>query len=623
MTAGRTKTRFLLVVALLSIPSFCFGGLFIANSQKAITFARQEIAGIQYLRSIVPLFLTVGQSGTPRGQSALSQFETMREEVDERFSSAPLSQAVVNALKQKPINSDAVRYALLSLINGVSDTSNLTIDPELDSFYLMQAMVFQMPRLMSSIDALAARMAAVQPLPEELSQRATFIFVDTVRLEDAASDLRRDYTRALASNEDGSLERKLSTVVEATMRAVHKMSISGHRLRAALLSDSAVDISLIPSDGISEKTVVIHAWTAMGENLERLVRRRIDTLEGKRDLALTFSSIAGVIVFFMGLGVFRSLLVELDERILFLAHHDAMTQLKNRVSFSGAVGAAIAKHGETGSGFAIHAIDLDGFKAINDTFGHPTGDEVLQIVAERLLALAGPDDVVGRRGGDEFVVLQATDTNDSVEHFARRIVDALHAPMPLVSKSLAISASVGSCIFGRHGDTEALLMQSADLALYAAKGGGKDRACIFDEIMLTEQRCRYDLEARVRTAVKDAQFSLAYQPQYDQKGQQITGFEALLRLNEADGKPIPPVLFIPVLERLFLIGEIGQWVLQQACATANEWPADIVVAVNVSPLQFETGQLLDGIVLALAESGLPPGRLQLEITERPYVRLRA
>ncbi|MDO9416330.1 putative bifunctional diguanylate cyclase/phosphodiesterase [Pararhizobium sp.] len=616
MTPGKTKIRFLLVVALLAIPSLCFGWLFLAQSQKAITFAEQELAGIQYLRSIVPLFVDLGETHSPQEMQSLSAFEAMRAQMDVRFESGLLSEAVVNAFHRSPSNPESVRFALLALINRVSDTSNLTIDPELDSYYLMQTMVFHAPQLMSSLDALSNVMAANQAVPVELSQSASSIFVETVRLEDAAEDLRRAYTRALSSNLDGSLERKLSTKVETAMRAVHKLSIAGHRLRASILDGTAANGSQVYGTGAAdEKSSVIAAWSTMGDNLERLVSKRLETLKGKRNIALGFSSIAAIVVFFMGLGVFRSLLVEMDEQIVFLAHHDAMTKLKNRAAFSQAMMAVLSESGSTAP-FAVHAIDLDGFKFVNDTFGHHAGDEVLQATALRLLDIAGPDDVIGRRGGDEFVALQRNvETSATAEAFAARIVNVLNAPFQMDGKTISLSASVGSSISGAHGDTEIRLMQSADLALYAAKKMGKDQACLFSAAMEIEQRRVSALDTRVRNAVRDMDFSLAYQPQYAPDGHQITGFEALLRLTDLDGSPISPVLFIPVLERLGLIGEMGSWVLKQACSTAAGWPEEIVVAVNVSPLQFAKGQLTSEISQALRETGLPPQRLQLEITE--------
>jgi len=616
MNARITKYRFLLVVILLAAPSIVFGWLFVSQSQKAITFASDEKAGIQYLRAVIPLFADLDGPRVSSERKNLATFDAIRAEMDPRFGSALLSEAVITALKRPSTDPEAVRYALLTLMAAVSDSSHLTIDPEIDSYYLIQTMVFQTPRVMSSIDALSQTMAVNQAVPEELSQNATSVFLETMRLEDALADMRQTYKRALAANPDGSLERKLSTKMELAMRSIHLMSISGHRVRASLLNGHSQNGEVfVATDGKAEKDLAIQAWNSMGDNLERLIQQRLESLRKNRNLALWLSSIAAVVVFFIGLSVFRSHIVELDEKIVFLAHHDAMTQLKNRVAFSDEMSELVEKIQADGGGFAIHAIDLDGFKAVNDTLGHQVGDQVLQAVASRLLALASNGDIIGRRGGDEFVVLQNGYTAGSVNAFSQRILKAMREPIVIDGKPVSLSASVGTSIFGHHGESETKLIQAADIALYEAKRLGKDQACLFSATMEVEQRRKSELEERVREAVDLQEYSLAYQPQYSSDGSRITGFEALLRLNDKDGQPISPVEFIPVLEALGLIGEVGRWVLLQACKTATGWLPDVTIAVNVSPLQFAKTQLVADVLAALLASGLSPERLQVEITE--------
>ena len=616
MNARITKYRFLLVVILLAAPSIVFGWLFVAQSQKAITFASDENAGIHYLRAVIPLFADLDGPQGPSERKHLATFDAIRAEMDPRFGSALLSEAVVSALKRPSTDPEAVRYALLTLIAAVSDRSNLTIDPEIDSYYLIQTMVFETPQVMSSIDALSQTMAANQAVPEELSQNATSVFLETMLLDDALADMRQTYKRALAANPDGSLERKLSTKMELAMRSIHLMSISGHRVRASLLNGHSQNGEVfVATDGKAEKDLVIQAWNSMGDNLERLIQQRLESLRENRNLALWLSSIAAVVVFFIGLSVFRSLIVELDEKIVFLAHHDAMTQLKNRAAFSDEMSALVETIQTDGGGFAIHAVDLDGFKAVNDTLGHHVGDQVLQEVASRLLTLASNGDIIGRRGRDEFVVLQNGYTAGSVNAFSLRILKAMREPIAIDGRPVSLSASVGTSIFGHHGISETKLMQAADIALYEAKRMGKDRACLFTAKMEDDQRRKNDIEERVREAVDLQEYSLAYQPQYSSDGSRITGFEALLRLNGKDGQPISPVEFIPILEALGLVGEVGRWVLLQACKTATGWLPDVTIAVNVSPLQFAKRQLVADVLAALLTSGLSPERLQVEITE--------
>jgi diguanylate cyclase (GGDEF)-like protein len=616
MNARMTKYRFLVVVMLLAIPSVVFGWLFVSQSQRAITVATTERAGIEYLRAVIPLFEDLAGGSASTEIDYLTTFNAVSSRMDPRFGSSPLSNVVKGAVTGQSVDPEAVRYALLALISAISDKSGLTIDPEIDSYYLIQTMIFQTPRVIASIDALSQMMSTSQAVPAALSESASSIFLETMRLEDALKGMRQTYKHALAANLDGSLERKLSSKVELAMRSVHLMSISGHRVRASLLDGQFRNSEhFVPTDGKAEKKLVIQAWSAMSDNLERLIKQRLDGLRGERNLALQLSSIAAVVVFFIGLSVFRSLIVELDQKIVFLAHHDAMTRLKNRAAFSAEMSNLINGVQANGGGFAIHAVDLDGFKAINDTLGHHVGDQVLQDVAVRLLALASKGDVVGRRGGDEFVVLQNGYTAGSVEAFSRRILKAMRDPLVISDKPVGLSASIGTAIYGHHGDSESKLMQAADFALYEAKRLGKDQACLFDTRMEAEQRQKVALEERVREAAARFEFALAYQPQFSSDGSKITGFEALLRMNDHNGQAVSPVAFIPVLESLGLIAEVGRWVLLQACKTAAKLPEDIIIAANVSPLQLSRGRLVGDVSHALTESGLMAERLQLEITE--------
>ena len=301
-------------------------------------------------------------------------------------------------------------------------------------------------------------------------------------------------------------------------------------------------------------------------------------------------------------------------RIEHLAHYDALTDLPNRTLFQ--------RHAEElfrdteGRPFAILYIDIDEFKRINDTLGHQIGDEFLKGVAERLQQACGRDDFIARLGGDEFAVLQhgITSTED-VQSLVAEIYQALRTPFDCHGHRLSSDASIGVAIGPRDGADLFDLLKNADLAMYAAKTAGRRTHRFFDPAMGQRAIERRELEADMRLALAAGGFELHYQPQVDLKSDRIVGCEALLRWRHPERGMISPADFVPVAEETGLIEEIGQWVLRTACAEAAAWPADIRIAVNVSPIQFRSGTLALKVASILAETGLDPRRLELEITE--------
>ncbi|MFP5077914.1 EAL domain-containing protein [Rhizobium sp. YIM 134829] len=265
--------------------------------------------------------------------------------------------------------------------------------------------------------------------------------------------------------------------------------------------------------------------------------------------------------------------------------------------------------------FAVHCIDLDRFKTVNDTLGHAVGDLLLKKVADRLLAACRRSDLVARLGGDEFVVLQR-DVEDlaAAERLAARIVDLVGRTYVLGGHTINIGASVGVAL--RGASTQARdLIRNADLALYEAKRAGRSRFRLFESSMDTGLQERREMEIDLRRALALKQFELSYQPFIDLSTDQVIGFEALLRWTHPTKGNIPPLHFIPLAEENGLIVKIGEWVLRQACMEAATWPEEMIIAVNVSPLQFKADTLLETVSSALARSGLPAHRLEIEITE--------
>jgi len=306
---------------------------------------------------------------------------------------------------------------------------------------------------------------------------------------------------------------------------------------------------------------------------------------------------------------------EAQDRIAFMAHHDALTGLANRTQLIEKLNEALASAGSKHDGVAVHFIDLDRFKRVNDTLGHDGGDSLLKVVAERLRAIVRADDIVARLGGDEFVIVQIdVENNTQAEGLARRLIEITTAPIELKEQTIIATVSVGIALAPADGLNPERLLKSADLALYRAKAEGRNCIRFFQPEMDVEMQARCKLERIIRDAVTHDRFELHYQPLFEMSDRCLIGFEALIRLPTEDGTVIPPLEFIPVAEDLRLIGKIGAWVLREACRTAATWPDTLSVAVNLSPAQFSAG--FSGEVAAiLNETGLTASRLELEITE--------
>jgi diguanylate cyclase (GGDEF)-like protein len=293
-----------------------------------------------------------------------------------------------------------------------------------------------------------------------------------------------------------------------------------------------------------------------------------------------------------------------------------LTGLANRAQLIERLDNAIAVLPLRGGCLAVHFIDLDRFKEINDTLGHDGGDFLLKTIAERLRAVIRVDDIAARLGGDEFVVVQTgISSKDRAEDFAHRLTSAVIAPMTFKEQEIVATVSVGVALAPTDGTNSERLLKSADLALYKSKADGRNCIRFFVPEMDASLQTRIALEKTLRDAVLHERFILHYQPLFEISGQRLIGFEALIRLPAEDGTLIPPLTFIPVAEDMRLIGKIGAWVLREACQAATTWPEPLTVAVNLSPAQFEAGSVSTIVASALKETGLAPHRLELEITE--------
>ena len=358
----------------------------------------------------------------------------------------------------------------------------------------------------------------------------------------------------------------------------------------------------------SFRNIVCEAGPVDGE-------RRVIRISGK-----PFFDDRGSLLGYRGVGSDISAEVHREAQIRFLAEHDQLTRLPNRVFFQDHFRDVLGSRRGGDQGGSLLALDLDGFKDINDTFGHDVGDALIVSVAERLTASIRDGDLLVRLGGDEFAIVQTGvdhPANEDAE-FAQRLLDAFAAPFRARGKELAIGVSIGIARFPADGQSLEDLMKAADLALYSGKARGRGCFEFFDQAMTRRLHHRRRLETRLRDAIDEGGLGLHFQPQVDLSSGKLIGAEALLRWHDHELGQVPPDEFVPVAEETGLILPLGQWVLESACEEGARWASigiDGVVAVNISPAQFTHQDLVAAVETALARTGLPPQRLELEITE--------
>jgi diguanylate cyclase (GGDEF)-like protein len=304
-----------------------------------------------------------------------------------------------------------------------------------------------------------------------------------------------------------------------------------------------------------------------------------------------------------------------EEQVVFMARHDALTLLPNRTVFRERIEAAVAQSGREIAA-AVLCLDLDHFKVVNDTLGHPVGDLLLRSVGERLSCCVRELDTVARFGGDEFAVLQfGPERAEDVALLAQRVIDVLSNPYEVDGHQVNIGVSIGIAMLPADGSNPDTLLKNADIAMYRAKDDGRGAYRFFEPEMDIRLQQRRRLELELHAALANAEFELFFQPQVNLASGRISGFEALMRWNHPTRGLVVPGEFIHLTEEMGLIVPLGEWALRQACLEAMKWPDDIQVAVNLSPVQFSGHDLVGTVAAALAASGLPARRLDLEVTE--------
>lgn len=349
----------------------------------------------------------------------------------------------------------------------------------------------------------------------------------------------------------------------------------------------------------------------------------LETARGPRWISIAGDPIidtAGRFEGFRGVGSDITEIRQTQERLTHLANMDVLSGLPNRGRVRQLLGEALRAATADNRACAILFLDLDGFKPVNDTFGHPKGDAVLRAVAKRLVDEVGAAGHVGRMGGDEFaIVIPDAQSRKSVEQMAQRIIESIKEPYDIDGTNIEIGVSIG-CAFGPvDGATVDDLILKADLALYEAKGAGRGIARYFSSELQSEKEDRVRMEADLRAALAAEQFHLVFQPLIAAKTQKLVGFEALIRWNHPKRGLVPPNLFIPIAEEIGVMPVIGEWVIEEACRAAATWPDNISVSLNVSPKQIILPSLPNTVSEALARHRVQGNRIELEVTEGVFL----
>jgi diguanylate cyclase (GGDEF)-like protein len=392
-------------------------------------------------------------------------------------------------------------------------------------------------------------------------------------------------------------------------------------------ADEAPKVTLYQSSGGSQPTnfAALTLPLALAGDPRGTLVVYLDQSDQAKVLSSYFGLIAGITLLLLGAGVAVPAAFawmrgrerrQAEAQVRYLEEHDALTGLSNRKAFSENLAEAIARMQRDRSHIAVLCLDIDKFKEINEAADHSGGDQVLRDIGARIQATLREGDLIARLGGDEFAIALVDITNlGDVMAFMNRLVDALRRPLQVAGKEMLVTTSVGIALAPADGDTATTVLRHAGIALARAKGDGGQRMCFFEQSMDKALQRRRMVEHELRLALGREEFEVVYQPQFDLATERQCGSEALVRWQHPVHGKIAPGHFISVAEDTGLIVPLGEWVLRRACRDAVNWPAPLFVSVNLSPAQFRDGDVAETVAQVLKETGLPPERLELEITE--------
>jgi diguanylate cyclase (GGDEF)-like protein len=413
----------------------------------------------------------------------------------------------------------------------------------------------------------------------------------------------------------------------------------------ATIAPFVVTVKLLDNDVLSEISgqLQLHDLRLVAEQRVQLPDQPFDLLDdheqtlarfawtpnqpGSRIMRSIIPFVAVVVAGFAVLGFFilrymrrtAAAIAAGEDRLRHLAMHDPLCGLPNRIFFGERLEAVINEVQAGGPQAAIFYIDLDHFKDVNDTLGHPVGDELIRNVTLRLNRILRGKDMVARLGGDEFAVITSSGPDPyTLQGIAGRIISGISAPYSINGQNIVIGASIGIAVIDQRTQAAADIMRYADIALYRAKNEGRKRACIYDSEMDEDLSNRKLLEADLRDAIENGGLCLAYQPVVNNSGEKVIGVEALARWNHPEHGDIRPAEFVPIAEDSGLITALGEWVLRRACLDGKNWPG-VTIAVNVSPLQFRRTDFVETVKRILAETQFDAARLELEVTESTFL----